>query len=300
MSHKNITASEALRLFSDAIYQNIGAVINPIPDGKVHRFDDPEGKQNNGACWYILHLDGFHNGRYGNWRNGEEFTWRDIGATYTPRDRALIRAKSKVNKARREQATCNAQARAADHARQYWNTAVPASTDHPYLLEKRIKGSCLRQIGNELIVPLRDISNRIVNLQHIMPNFSKKFLPGGRITGCFALIARAIPEDGEIYIAEGFATASTIAFSRKVPTIAAMSAGNLKPVAQTIRGKYPHLKIIIAADNDHLTADNMGLAKGREAAAAVGGTLIWPPVCNGSGCSCTDFNDTAGCKRLGQ
>ena len=52
------TACDARRQFADAIFRDTGAVISPIADGEVHRFDDVDGKGHNLACWYVLYLDG--------------------------------------------------------------------------------------------------------------------------------------------------------------------------------------------------------------------------------------------------
>jgi len=45
---------------------------------------------------------------------------------------------------------------------------------------------------------------------------------------------------------------------------------NLEAVAVALRAKYAALKIIIAADDDHLTDGNPGLSKAKAAALAVG------------------------------
>src|SRR5699024_5370404 len=69
----------------------------------------------------------------------------------------------------------------------------------------------------------------------------------------------------------------------------AFNAGNLKPVAEALRAKYPALEIVIAADND-LRDDgtpNIGVEKAEEAAKAVRGRVVVPEL-GGRPC---DFND---------
>jgi len=56
----------------------------------------------------------------------------------------------------------------------------------------------------------------------------------------------------------------------------AFNAGNLKPVALALRGKFPDAKIILCADNDRFTPGNPGVTKARKAALAVGGRLLVP------------------------
>jgi putative DNA primase/helicase len=69
----------------------------------------------------------------------------------------------------------------------------------------------------------------------------------------------------------------------------AFDAGNLRPVAEALRCKYPDARLVIAADNDHGTSGNPGLSKAREAAVAVGGSVVAPEFELGE--TGTDFND---------
>ena len=70
----------------------------------------------------------------------------------------------------------------------------------------------------------------------------------------------------------------------------AFNTGNLKPVAEAIRKKYPRTELVLAADNDHATEGNPGITKGKEAAKAVGALLAAPDLSGDEG---TDFNDLA-------
>lgn len=294
------TSADAVRQFADAVYRDTGASIQPIGDGEVHRFNDIDGKRNNLACWYVLHLNGCPAGAYGSWRTGYQFTWRaDKNMRVNKEERERMNDAVKASRAKRKNDTAQAQAHTAARAQALWRDALPATVSQPYLKSKRIPGLSLRQAGNVLLVPLHDIGGELVNLQTINPAGTKRFLKGGRIIGCFALTgAHIIPEDGELYIAEGFATAATVASTLRLPVVAAMNAGNLKHVALAIRSKYPRLDIVVAADNDHKIPGNPGITKGIEAAKIVQGTLSFPSVCLAEDCSCTDYNDTACCGRL--
>jgi putative DNA primase/helicase len=68
------------------------------------------------------------------------------------------------------------------------------------------------------------------------------------------------------------------------------NAGNLKPVAKSIKCKNPEIRVTVAADNDTHTEGNPGLTKGRKAAGAVGVDLIYPDF-SGLSQTGTDFND---------
>ena len=293
--------SDPIRQFAESIHRDTGAVIEPVGDGVIHRFDDHSGKRRNGACWYVLHLDGFPAGAYGNWRTGFRASWSFTNEQVVS-GAARGRATAQLEEARRQRDRKYVMAHdaAISLAHMNWNLAVPATVMHPYLARKRISALGLRQNGAILLVPLRDISGALVNLQRIFPDGTKRFLKGGRVTGCFWLLGREIPENGKLYIAEGMATAATIAETLRQPVVAAMNAGNLEAVARAIRTQYPNLALVIAADNDHRTAGNPGFTKAREAAARVGGCVTWPTVCLRDGCTCTDFNDLEHCGRAGK
>ena len=294
------TSADAVREFADAVYRDTGASIQPMADGEVHRFSDIEGKRNNLACWYVLYLDGCPAGANGNWRTGYHSTWRaNTQQQIDPAEKARIGAAIQAARARRDNDKIQAQTQAAERAQALWRDAVPANVNHPYLKAKRVPALSLRQAGSLLLVPLRDISGNLVNLQTINAAGEKRFLKGGCITGCFSLTgAPELPESGQLYIAEGFATAATIANTLRLPVVAAMNAGNLKSVSMAICKKYPRLALVVAADNDHRTPGNPGITKGREAAEAVQGAMSWPTICMAHDCTCTDYNDTAHCRRV--
>ena len=91
----------------------------------------------------------------------------------------------------------------------------------------------------------------------------------------------------EVIICEGVATAVTtqLIFPDSL-CIAALDSGNLPTVAQSIRGKYPHSTIIIAADNDSHLENNTGVEAAIKAAGMINGFVSIPPTGNG-----TDWND---------
>jgi phage/plasmid primase-like uncharacterized protein len=97
-----------------------------------------------------------------------------------------------------------------------------------------------------------------------------------------------------VVIAEGYATAATLAKHRKVPTLAAYDSGNLLSVATALHQRYPDKAIIIAGDDDHRIENNPGREKALAAAEAVAGVAIFPRFAaeeRAKGFS--DFNDLA-------
>ncbi|WHZ12963.1 MAG: DNA primase, phage associated [Burkholderiaceae bacterium] len=149
--------------------------------------------------------------------------------------------------------------------------AKPAGDDHPYLTAKNVKPHGLRTEGaHSLLVPMRDTEGHLHNLQTIAPDGTKRFMPGGRVSGLYFAIGTP---SGKLVIAEGYATGATIHEQTGHAVAVTFNCGNLLPVAKALRAKFPCLTLIIAADDDWRTEGNPGLTAARAAAAAVGGLL---------------------------
>ena len=180
------------------------------------------------------------------------------------------------------------QAQAAKDAAQQWLKSEPCM-EHPYLSTKGIKAHGLRLHAGLLLVPLRDVHGTLHSLQTIAPDGTKRFLPGGRVKGCYHSIGRP---DGRIVIAEGYATAATIYEDTGSAVAVAFNSGNLLPVAKALRAKYPCADLVLAADDDWQTDGNPGLTAARAAALAVGGLLAVPDFTGlARSPKDTDFND---------
>ena len=171
-----------------------------------------------------------------------------------------------------------------------WQPAEPARDDHPYLLAKSVGTHGIRQRADELVIPMRDASGELYSLQFISPAGTKRYLAGGRVRGCYFSIGKP---NGVICVAEGFATAASVHETSGHAVAVAFNAGNLEPVARAIRAKLPNIRIVVCADDDYRTPGNPGLAKGTEAARAVGGVMAIPDFGDNRPDSATDFNDLA-------
>ena len=128
-------------------------------------------------------------------------------------------------------------------------------------------------------------------VQSIDASGTKRFLSGGRTKGCDFVMGRQPSPGQAICIAEGFATAASINEATGLPTVTCFNSGNLIPVAQKFRDKYPGNRLIICADDDHLTDGNPGLTKATEAANKVGASLVLPVFGTDRQPKQTDFND---------
>src|SRR4029077_18077144 len=92
---------------------------------------------------------------------------------------------------------------------------------------------------------------------------------------------------------EGFATMATVHEATGHASVVAFNCGNLKPVAEATRRKFPTAMILLCADDDHRTLGNPGLEKVKPPAEAVGGRLVVPEFDASRPDNATDFNDMA-------
>ena len=172
---------------------------------------------------------------------------------------------------------------AAARATRIWAASRPAPEDHPYLVDKRAKPLALRMdASRRLVVPLQDIDGRIHSLETIAPDGAKRFLAGGAKKEHFAVVGAeprplGVPS-GPVLICEGWATGASLHIATGHTVIAAMDAGNLKPVAEALRARFPAADLVLVADND-VKPDrdgNPGVEAARKVALAVDGRLAVP------------------------
>jgi putative DNA primase/helicase len=251
-----------------------GFAVEPVADGKIHRFKGPGDKRPNG--WYVFHGD---HGAFGHWKTGLSVKWSERGKLSADERRALLRKirASNRKRAREEKARYE---KAAKEAEAEWRKAVPCIA-HTYLSRKSVLSHGLRVYGTNLLVPMYD--GQLWSLQKIAPDGTKRFLTGGRVSGCYFPIGK--PRE-RLWLAEGYATAATLHELTGDAVACCFNAGNLAKVAQTLRRKLPGVQIIVGADND-----KAGLENARKAAAVVGGILKYPEFDPGD--SGTDWNDFA-------
>jgi putative DNA primase/helicase len=301
-----MSAGDAVHEFAKAMQ---AAGLTPpevIEPGKLHRFPT-NGRAGDDAGWCKLFPD-CEGGVFGDFRSGLSETWQaKREKPFSSAERKAFRQRCEAERRAREAEEARRRAEAACKAAEIWKDAPPATGDHPYLTRKNIKphgarlyrgdqswvfpagtspipGYRLVRVpdpwpliggmpGDCLIVPLRDSGGMIHSLQFIAVDGTKRFLPGGRVQGCYFSIGRP---KGTICICEGFASGGSVREATGHAVAVAFSAGNLKPVALALRMKFPKAKIILCADNDRFTIGNPGVTKAREAALAVQGHLAVP------------------------
>ena len=261
-----------------------------IADGELHRFSS-NGKPNDDSGWYVYHGDYLPAGSFGCWRDGQTHTWRaEIGRDYSSDEQLFMRERMEAQRQKREAEKEARQKEAKLRARSIWAMAVLAG-GHGYLTQKGIKVHGVKRYGNELVVPVRQ-GNEITSLQFISPEGDKRFLSGGKVHGGYYSLGN--PKDAPaLCVCEGFATGASINEATGLPVAVAFNAGNLAPVAQAMRSRFPDLPIIVCADDDYLTEGNTGIAKAKEAAQSVGGRVAIPRFGENRPEKATDFNDLA-------
>ena len=245
-------------------------------DGVLHRFS-PTGKKTDDAAWYVAFNDKIPAGQFGNWRDGSAHNWRaDIGRQLHPVEQIAHARRITEAKAAREKAQEATKQAASASADTIWHDAIAASDDHPYLLKKGITAHGLRVTGDgRLIAPMMSPDGAVSSLQFIAADGDKRFLSGGAVKGASWMIG-AWTDTGAIYIAEGVATAATIASVTNQPCVVAYSAGNLAAVASMVRGIAGQAReVVVVADHDD---SGTGEREGRKAAQESGARFVMPPI----------------------
>ena len=259
-----------------------------IPDGKLRRFHvegDSAGSRNG---WYVFYTDSIAAGAFGSWKTGKKHRWCAKKVNELS-DLERSEYRQRINQAMKERAAEQKKLHAeiAENSKRKWNNAC-GEINHAYVRNKGVESYGIRQLGDELLVPLY-FNGKLVSLQRIFPNGRKRFETGGRVKGCYYPIGK--PED-VVYICEGYATGATIHEAISKAVCLTFNAGNLKSVAQMLRKKYPDIRLVLCADDDQWMEDNPGITKGKEAAQAAGCDIAIPQFEDTSSYP-TDFNDLA-------
>lgn len=285
-----------------------------IADGKSHRYhvdgDRPGSK--NGA--YCLHLDGTPAAWFGTHKGGwMTQTWcAKSESELTAKDQEAHRQRMQEAQAAREREAKRIRDAAARKARAMWIKAKPAPAEHPYLTRKGVAAHGLRlatwkkwerdEAGQwrersspgALLVPMFNAAGELRGLQAILAENidgrDKDFMSGAEKAGCFFLVGEAF-SNAPLLVAGGFATGATLHEISGYPVAVAFDCGNLEPVAQALRAKYPGVSIVVCADNDRGTEGNPGLTKASEAARVAGAAVAVPDFQDEE--PGPDFNDLA-------
>ena len=247
-------------------------------DGKLHRFDSyTKGKPGHDKSgWYCVYPDGVPAGRFGCWRADTDVPFRaDVGRPLTTiEEMAHSKRMAEAIKARNE-ATAKLQEAVADVAETIWANLAGAPDWHPYLQRKGVKPNGARVTGDgRLALPMYDPDGHLVSLQYIDGDGGKLYHASGKATEAQWIVGD--DNGGTIYIAEGFATAATIAEETGNACAIAYSASNLPAVAKSLREKRGSLAdIVVVADHDQ---GGIGFKYADQAAAKFGVRVVRVPI----------------------
>ncbi len=259
-------------------------------DGAKHRFDS-DGKRGHKNGEYCLRLDGDPFGWFECYASQIKSFWSPKSDhAMTPAERDSHRQRIKAMQAQREADDAARNEAAAQEAARRWEAATPCS-EHAYLQAKGVKPHGVRVADDgALLVPMRDAASRLWNVERINPvdTKDKRGLPGGRRTGLYHAIGKP---DGALIVCEGYSTGASLHECTGMAVAVAFNAGNLEAVSIALRAKYPAMKIVVAADDDHLRAGNPGISKATAAAQAANALLAVPDFGKDRADSATDFND---------
>ena len=286
---------------------------HPIMDGKKHRIAVESDKKGEASGFYVGHMDGHPAGYIKNNRTGFDMKWKSKGYWLDPQEKAKLKAEAVVKLAERVAEQDLLQEATAQRVGRQMDNLVPIVKPTPYLQAKGIQahlGALTDKDGQKTYVPLFDVDGKQWSMQYIQEDGTKRFAKNSRKQGCFHPVGgmNAVARAPVLVIAEGYATAASLAEAIGGPTVAAFDAGNLPYIARALHEKFPEKPIIIAGDDDrHLEATqgiNPGRTKAEEAAEAVGGKAIFPVFALDeqamSSKELTDFNDLATKSQLGK
>jgi len=268
-----------------------------IPDGKLHRFTPEGDRAGSDNGWYILFIDPPGGGKFGSWKLNIEQTYtHQTSEPVTDEQRQQWKQRSEAMRRQRDADEAKRHNLARQTAEALWHAAKPA-TATPYTERKRIQpigarvGTWTDGEPDALLLPI--VSGKTMHsMQAIFHDGTKRFLHGGAIRGNYIKIQPPNTPTNTIVICEGYATGVSIHMATGWAVVAAMSAGNMQPVAAKIRKMLPDSTIIVAADNDQWTDGNPGITEAKAAASSIGALLAIPSFDNlQDGSKPTDFND---------
>jgi len=253
------------------------------------------------TIFYIGHLDGVANGYAENNRTKEVRRWkaRGQGLSEEQKNELLAEAeKKRCERRRQERERFEATADRLSGELRSLSSGVEKTAYHEAKGIEPLPGVPVR--NGDLLVAGYDVEGKLWTIQYIKEDGTKRFAKDSRKHGCFHVVGAANSIDGlqklgnspVIAIAEGYATAATVAKYSNVPAVAAFDSGNLLAVATALHERWPDKGIMIAGDDDHKLENNPGRVKALEAAAAVNGVAIFPELsAEQREQGMTDFND---------
>lgn len=197
---------------------------------------------------------------------------KDNQQLLTPEERHQLRAKRAALERKAQARVQRKRRMLAAMAKRLWATATKPDTwktPHPYIKKKGIQPLNVRRFTSHkrdvLVLPMVNlITGKIESLYLIYPNGFKRPLKGTQFNGLCMAVGGELRSSSTLWLAEGWATAISLHSEVKQPVVVAFSAGNLEPVAERLRQRYPTATIKLCADDDRATQQRTGKNAGIE------------------------------------
>lgn len=279
-------------------------------DGNYHRYSI-DSKKNEPDEWYVATEGISVRGNpylictYGTWSQGTVkhiFKSYDEYSVLDEKEKKQLHEALKKQRLETEKKLEEERNKVADQAENLWSRYETKPKSKDFLAYATFKG--IEPIGAKfgknpsgfpsMVIPLKNIEGQIRSLQYISLGKDKKsyktFLRGGEKKGNFFTIGELI--DGQpFYISEGYATGISVHVAQEQPVVIAFGAGDIDPVLENLRKKYPTNEITIAGDNDET-----GIKKAEAAARKYNCKLVFPEFpedtkLDQNGKPYKDFND---------
>jgi antirestriction protein ArdC/phage/plasmid primase-like uncharacterized protein len=289
-----------------AVLRSIGGIVDgdhPIMNGEAHRISAYDDKRGDRTIFYVAHVDGVPNGYAENNRTKEGVRWKARGQLLSQEAKAELLAQAEQKRYVRRQAEQQTYEATSKRLSEELRGLGYSPETTEYHKAKQIDATLGAPVRNgDVLVPGYDFQGKLWTVQYIKADGTKRFARDSRKQGCFhvvgapnsAVALRKIAVSPVVVIAEGYATAVTIAKQPNVCAVAAFDSGNLLAVATALREQHKGKVIVIAGDDDHRLETNPGRTKALEAAAAVRGVAIFPQLSpEQKERGMTDFNDLA-------
>ena len=235
----------------DAI--NLTGELNRVP--VIESLGSRGDRSHERSGWYIYHETGqFKVCVYGNWRSNFSAKWtgNEVSKLSASEQAALLRKVQDANE-RAKAERSNRQNEVAIECKERFNNSKELTKEHGYLVSKKVNNYGLKVNNrNELLIPIRSISNEIISLQTISPKGRKKFASTSKVKGGFFLInvdQDKLQNINKLYIAEGYSTAATIAQATNEPVAVVFAAPFCLEACQGLR-TLTKAQFILALDND--------------------------------------------------
>lgn len=282
----------------------LGLTLTPVFDGQMYR----EGSQwiratdleSGGKPLQVAYFGDFARGLSESWISRKGTTHEEKEKIKQATEEAAASARAEKERAWEE---------AKGEVAVEWDLAFD-SGESPYFTRKGFTGlhGCRlepHERGPRTLVPARDADGTLWGYQRIyseklsLAGTDKIFREGARKEGCLHLLP-GTDESGPIYLCEGIATALSVhaALAGRSSVGSCFDAGNLIPVARSLRRRYPDRHFVFAADNDRFPAKDgkvyfTGLKKAQAAAEEVGNAHVVLPYFQAKDDATrpTDFND---------